>query len=97
MNNNNNRSQLKTHSPRKSKNDFSMEHTGKTLLDYFRMDQKSSKEDYIQHSSIFKQDRKLTIIQTKLKAENCIMIDSDDDNMMNKSQDNDIQEIQKQK
>ena len=81
-----------------------MKYTGKTLLDYFQMKQKSSNENYIQHSSILKQKynhRKSTISKMKLRAENCfhncIVIDDDNDNMMNKSEDDDIQEIQRQK
>jgi hypothetical protein len=81
-----------------------MEHHGKTILDYFKVVRRSSKNDNARYSSGDKQHTdqiNSPIKKTKKRSANyfdgCIVIDDDDDNITkDEGEDDDIKEIEQQ-
>ena len=75
-----------------------MEHTGKTLLDYFKVIKRSSHNDDIQYSPGVNQLKSTSSNETKRSAnyfDGCITIDDDD--MKVTAEDDDIQEIERKR
>ncbi|CAF4058749.1 unnamed protein product [Rotaria sp. Silwood2] len=82
----NHKSQTETRSASKSKDKLLKEHTGKTLLDYYKVIEHSSENNNIQCFPVVKQQinrMKSSINKTKERPTNyfdgCIVIDDDDD------------------
>jgi hypothetical protein len=72
----------------KSKRSLSMEHSGKTILDYFKVIKRSSTNENIQYSPV----KNLSINQSRIRSANyfdgCIVIDDDED------EDDNVQKVQ---
>jgi len=70
----------------KSKKKLPIVHTGKTLLDYFKVVKHVSTNDNIQYSPVEKQQNKSSIKKTRIRSsnyfDNCIVIDDDNDDDM---------------
>lgn len=89
----------------KSKKRLSMEHNGKTILDYFKVINRSSSNNDSQYSPDVKQQtNQMKSSNDKKKKrpatyfDGCITIDDDDDdNTKISTEDNDIQEIQRKR
>ncbi len=98
--------QTKRRSPMKSKKRLSMEHNGKTILDYFKVVNRSSNNNDSQYlPDVKQQTNQMKSPSDKRKRrsatyfDGCITIDDDDDDDNTKisTEDNDIQEIQRKR
>jgi hypothetical protein len=78
-------------SPSKSKKKFQMGHTGKLILDYFKVVSRSSTNNHIRYSPDVKQSPFTTKTRPQNYFDDCIVIDSDDDD---KTKNNDGEENQ---
>ncbi|CAM4821042.1 unnamed protein product [Rotaria magnacalcarata] len=92
----NHKSRTKAYSSSKRKNKLSMEHNGKTILDYFKAIKRSPNNDNIQYFAVVKKptDSVRSVVHTTRKrlassSDECIVIDDDnDDNGDNKKTNN---------